>query len=92
MNCKTGDLAILVRVLKPKNSWLIGRLLIVGAPSYYYEKSWAIDPPLLDPVSGREFHIKDEHLRPIRNPGHDAADETLSWLPVPSAHRETETS
>lgn len=28
--------------------------------------------------------IPDKYLRPIRDPGEDAQDETLSWLPVPS--------
>lgn len=27
--------------------------------------------------------LKDENLLPIRDPGEDAKDETLSWLPVP---------
>ena len=26
----------------------------------------------------------DEYLRPFRDPGDDAQDETLGWLPVPS--------
>lgn len=28
--------------------------------------------------------IGDDYLRPIRDPGDDARDESLSWLPVPS--------
>lgn len=28
--------------------------------------------------------IPDRFLRPIRDPGDDAQDETLSWLPVPT--------
>ena len=29
-------------------------------------------------------YAKDSQLRPIRDPGDDARDETLEWLPVPS--------
>lgn len=32
----------------------------------------------------------DKRLRPIRNPGDDARDETLEWLPVPSRTTEPE--
>ena len=28
--------------------------------------------------------LQDKYLRPIRDPGDDASDETLEWLPVPS--------
>lgn len=30
----------------------------------------------------------DRNLRPIRDPGDDAQDETLQWLPVPSTEKE----
>lgn len=33
--------------------------------------------------------IGDDYLRPIRDPGEDARDETLDWLPVPTAIKET---
>lgn len=32
--------------------------------------------------------IQDFALRPLRDPGEDARDETLLWLPVPSASKE----
>lgn len=32
--------------------------------------------------------LQDKYLRPIRDPGDDAQDETLSWLPVPSTEKE----
>ena len=35
-------------------------------------------------LPGDEGWIADEYLRPIRDPGEDTQDETLSWLPVPS--------
>jgi hypothetical protein len=33
--------------------------------------------------------IHDSALRPIRDPGEDAQDETLDWLPVPQQERST---
>jgi hypothetical protein len=33
--------------------------------------------------------IPDAYLRPIRNPGEGVSDETLQWLPVPSADEVT---
>lgn len=32
---------------------------------------------------GQMCDVPDSHLRPLRDPGEDAQDETLSWLPVP---------
>lgn len=39
-------------------------------------------------VECEERPIGDRFLRPIRDPGEDAKDETLQWLPVPSQHKE----
>lgn len=39
------------------------------------------DPVCLDAVP-------DQYLRPIRDPGDDAKDETLQWLPVPSTEKD----
>lgn len=55
--------------------------------------AWVVDSlgaPLF--VSSEGFlltrAIHDQNLRPIRDPGEDAQDETLSWLPVPAPARE----
>jgi hypothetical protein len=29
-------------------------------------------------------HAADEQLKPLRDPGDDATDETLEWIPVPT--------
>ena len=42
--------------------------------------------PIFHTRSGRLINVglvADVNLRPIRDPGDDAQDETLSWLPVP---------
>lgn len=103
MNCKPGDLAVVVRSVVPANigrfvtvvravGWLQaeesvrieGRTFRASAPGFYW---WLeADSPLLESgllrpkTSGL---AADDQLRPIRDPGHDARDETLDWLPVP---------
>ena len=49
--------------------------------------------PVAHPLVGhagwvRKRVIDDVILRPIRDPGDDAQDETLQWLPVPSTEKE----
>ena len=82
MNCKPGDLAIVVGgdpLVPPP----LGAIVRVTVLNYIFSDCWETDPPIFDP-SGRHFIvIQDAHLRPIRNPGDDAQDETLTWLPVP---------
>ena len=104
MNCKPGDLAVIVR-LRPENSHLLGQLVeVVSTPPRGVFR--LPDQRLHDPVSdgswwvikflapvdlkcirggsrSRYAAIQDSALRPIRDPGEDAQDETLSWLPVP---------
>lgn len=90
MNCRPGDLAIVVQVRIPEGLHNLGKVVrclsttkgpISGLPC------WRTDPPLTT-TGTRQAVVRDAHLRPIRDPGDDARDETLEWLPVPS--RETE--
>lgn len=92
MNCKPGDLAFyrgihhecwgrVVKVVKAtKPNPRPGTLPVDGA-------WWEIDPPL-EIKGSRRFQCADSALNPIRDPGEDAQDETLSWLPVPSTEKE----
>jgi hypothetical protein len=97
MNCKPGDLAVLVRVndATKQNLGRIFHVLRAESPSTYiaafgiHEEMprWlcrAVGGPVTN-FAGREFTelaVPDFALRPIRDPGDDAQDETLSWLPV----------
>lgn len=78
MNCKPGDLAIvtwsetgclghIVEVLRPYDGYVFAN----EGPSW-----WVMD-------KGQKMHCCDSCLRPLRDPGEDAQDETLTWLPVP---------
>jgi hypothetical protein len=84
LNCKPGDLAVviksekvadttgaIVRILRPYDGSMFARF----GPAWWVE------------YQGQEHHGVDAFLRPIRDPGEDAQDETLNWLstPVPEA-------
>jgi hypothetical protein len=50
-------------------------------------ETWVVDKALTYQGGNgvRQAHIApDEALRPIRDPGEDARDQTLDWLPVPT--------
>lgn len=90
MNCKPGDLAVTVRAKLVENIGCFCEVLgASGIPDY----EWSIrfqSPKLLllrdesGTEIGRECLCPDAWLRPIRDPGEEARDETLEWLPVPA--------
>jgi hypothetical protein len=88
MNCKQGDLAIIVRggnlgrlvqVIEPSDP------LWAEAPDWWYVE--VLGPPAIGGggVLSNFGHISDKHLKPLR--GEPGEDETLQWTPVP--HKET---
>jgi hypothetical protein len=87
MNCKPGDLAMYVgkaahmrgRVVKCVE--LLGLKPATGSSELW--AMWRVDPPQPDSPAHVKDWIADRALRPIRDPGEDAKDETLNWLPVP---------
>lgn len=85
MNCKPGDLAMyiglndecrgaIVKVLRPTDAPATGKGT-APVPGVW----WAIEPS----INGNVW-CADASLRPIRDPGDDARDQTLDWLPVPT--------
>lgn len=95
MNCKPGDIArvvsgganrdALLRVLDFVNcdpgEWRCEALQSMA------EYKWTTIVGRVP--AGTIVYAMDSILRPIRDPGDDAVDETLSWLPAPSAEKET---
>ena len=89
MNCKPGDLAVVVESVVG-NEGKIGTCLRLAteAEKVINGYAWSSNPMW---VMDRKFHstdglddnfMFDSHLRPLRdNPG---TDETLTWAPVPS--------
>lgn len=97
MNCKPGDLAIRIKAFQdsviPVGAVVrclhfdTGISYLVGANDetpIVARGTWLVEWNGITGVDGLEFGMLDEHLRSIRDPGDDAQDETLSWLPVPS--------
>jgi hypothetical protein len=110
LNCKPGDLAIIVRstlgnenkivrvlYADPGNSLPSGSVYEIDGRKWFgisTEFRWVIESQGSDLRSdtGALFKrrpVRDCWLRPIRDPGDDAKDETLSWLPVPTKNTET---
>lgn len=91
MNCKPGDLAVvragcgfytdkLVEVMRPYG-------IVAQQPREghcWWCKPIGFTPPDCDLTIGGLFLFPDQRLKPIRDPGDDAQDESLSWLPVPT--------
>lgn len=107
MNCKPGDLAVIVRDDFTENAGRVvtvvrascERELEVAIPGDFHWEVHCVTPlaigqydrrtgMLVGPTHRlRQGTVLDRDLRPIRDPGDDAVDETLLWLPVP--HKET---
>lgn len=98
MNCKPNDLAMVVE------GDFVGYMckVVSAGPTFTHIASGAVhigwnvefphDMPWTAP-EGQPMHtgwLPDAWLRPIRDPGDDARDETLAWLPVPSIERTKE--
>jgi len=81
MNCRPGDLAVVVKT-RPGGEAYLGRICRVLTLAERSPDLWRVE------YRGEgDWYALDENLRPIRDPGDDATDETLDWLPVP--HKET---
>lgn len=98
MNCKPGDLAVIAWA-PPSTDKLIGCIvrLTTRAPDAAPHPWRQIDLTVVWNYEGERLRanngwlvetLNDYCLRPIRNPGDDARDESLSWLPAPVASKE----
>jgi hypothetical protein len=78
MNCKPGDLAIVVRTKTVAHRWLIGR--IVRVVRLDADNFWELEQPI--PLSNVDLYaIADDNLRPIRP--HGVTDEEVRDLYAP---------
>lgn len=97
-NCKPGDLAVVVKsggwgMAGEISRLLIGRIVRVvrlkkpANSQCFSDLVWEFETPQVLFYEGRRFvadGAADYCLRPIRDPGDDARDETLEWIPSPS--------
>jgi hypothetical protein len=94
MNCKPGDLAVVVRARFEADTPLVGRVrrvTVLTTPSWTGSPRWLYEGERLTLKNGEVINcLADAALRPIRDPGEDARDESLAWLPpVPNTTKET---
>lgn len=83
LNCKPGDLALVVA--GPAEGYIVRCIERFDGPwsDLTFDAGWRLDRAV-PAIDGRVHHYKaDAYLRPIRDPGEDAQDETLQWLDVP---------
>lgn len=82
MNCKPGDLAIVVDSADGDQTFL-GRVLTTVLLIDHKDgrAAWLTEPILKDPRDGVSILWLDTSLKPIRDPGDDAVDESKAWLP-----------
>ena len=90
MNCKQGDLAVIVRSTHGHEGKIVRCLAVYVGYSTYYGKRlhspsesivWLLDTTLNK--GDQENNLANDCcLRPIRD--QDGQDETLTWLDVPS--------
>lgn len=79
MNCKPGDLAVIVNATSQKRH--IGKIVrVLERHEYAGQWGWKTTPELLM-HDGRWIAWLDENLRPIRD--NDGEDETLQWAGKP---------
>lgn len=87
MNCKPGDLAVIVRSRVGNAGRIVRcveyagefRYLMYGVLEPERCASWRIDPPIPAYDGTLTDLIKDSALRPIRD--NDGEDQTLTWAP-----------
>jgi hypothetical protein len=90
MNCKPGDLAVIVKSSAGNEGKILRVLrLAVGVrvflPNFQISNSpvWETDTMLVGCFGGVGNTIEDELLRPIRD--NDGEDETLTWAGKPES-------
>lgn len=96
MNCKPGEFAWIVQSNDERNFRKIvfvkRRCIppegVVLPPIWWCELQSEFHAIRIIHPAGTVLAINDSWLRPIRDPGEDARDETLLWLPVPSTVKE----
>lgn len=85
MNCKPGDLAVVVGSCDISGDYLLGRIFTVTRSFMEDgEAYWEYEGATVETPFGTLEGIADDNLKPIRDPGDDAQDETLLWLLTPT--------
>lgn len=88
MNCKQGDLAVIVHSVMGNEGKVVTCLRFLGTVQFVQcddsiksKPAWEIDRYLPTTLGVLSNVIADHRLRPLRPD--DGTDETLLWAPVP---------
>lgn len=86
MNCKQGDLARIVAPGEPAHGYIVRCIKLIHRARDQHGRVlegdfWLIDPHPPCKNGERGDAARDKNLRPIRDPGDDAIDESKAWLP-----------
>lgn len=84
MNCEVGDLAVIVNCSKGEE-WVLGHPCTIVARNDHPltgEPGWQFTPPVKKGRITRDCTV-DRYLKPLRDPGDDAVDESLLWFRIP---------
>lgn len=88
LRCKPGDLAVVVASEAGHEGKIVRVLRFKGwDPGYWADDLWETDTLAVSRLGKLDTYFSDSQLRPIRDPGEDAQDETLDWIPVPQQER-----
>ena len=83
MNCKQGDLAVVVRSLAGHEGKIVTCVrLTYGDGAFGYGPRWVTEPGLLGSLGTKNFPISDGCLRPVRDS--DGEDEMLRLVGLPA--------
>lgn len=85
MNCKKGDLAIVVKSWNNNEGKIVRCVRFVGKVEFQYtgvESAWEVDPPLFN-EDGKNVPTADSQLRPLKAPGAGETDEMLLIVKPP---------
>lgn len=90
MSLKRGDLCFVVGdgALDPNRDKVVTVVKPLGDRIYEWPNghvarlsSYEVEPPLINAYGDRQEIVPESYLRKIDNPGDDAVDESVAWLP-----------
>jgi len=81
MNCKEGDLAIIVNSQAGNEGKIVQCIKYIGTyKDYYGNDRWKINTPILNSIGKLSYTVRDSQLRPIRDS--DKEDEMLNIIKI----------
>jgi len=84
MRCNVGDYALVLRTVWPGLQKFVGTVVFIERPSPGLGLPyWRVSPKTIDESDGCTGDWQDADLKPLRDPGPDAIDETIQRLGKP---------